>query len=96
MNRVTDLAVDALAAWRVTHFVTADKLTEPAREAVMAKFGTESGLGYLVTCPWCVGMYAGLAIGLARHLLPRQWRPVGDGLALAGAAALIEVFGVKD
>lgn len=88
----TDLATDGLAAWRLTHLVTADVFppVEHAREQIMGRFGPDSPVSYLVTCPYCVGVWAGLAIAVARKVAPRQWRWLSQALAFATVAALIE------
>lgn len=43
----------------------------------------------LVHCRWCVGVYAGFGVLVARRLAPRWWDPIARALSLAAAAALI-------
>ena len=83
-----ELAVDALATYRLTRLVVVDTITEPLRERVPE--GTF--VGRLIDCPWCVGVWVGMGVALARHAFPRQWEPVARGLALASAAALLTVI----
>jgi hypothetical protein len=49
-----ELVVVALATYRVTRLVTADRITERLRVWV-EKRGTM--LGYLVTCDWCLSVW---------------------------------------
>lgn len=51
------LSVAALAAYRVTRLITADRIALPLRRWVDRRFGDDSSLGYFVRCPWCVGWY---------------------------------------
>ena len=43
----------------------------------------------LVTCPWCVSIYAASAVVAARLFAPGLWRPVARLLALSSIAFLI-------
>ncbi len=45
----------------------------------------------LVGCPWCLAVWVGLAVALARRAAPRLWDPVARGLALSYLAAVIEI-----
>ena len=44
----------ALAVYRATRLVTADKITEPFRVAVDSR---SKWAGYLVTCDWCLSVW---------------------------------------
>lgn len=46
-------------------------------------------LATLVTCRWCTGVWIAAGVIAARRVIPRQWAPVADMLAVAAAAALI-------
>lgn len=89
-----DLIVDSLAAWRITHLIIEDHFppVEKAREAIRAKVDVDSSIAYLLTCPYCVGVYAATGIVLARRLLPKQWRPVAEMLAVAAIVPFVENF----
>lgn len=79
-----EFALGAFAAHRLTIIVTADKITAPLR--ARAQKATGSRRAYLVTCPWCVGIYAGALLALLWWLLAgHQSR---EELWTAGAAAL--------
>ena len=51
-------ALRALAVYRLTRLVVEDEITAPLREAVLTRW-PESRAAYLVTCPYCVGVWAG-------------------------------------
>lgn len=84
--------VDALAAARLTRLVTRDTITRRIRWWVRT---TEHagrlplGSGDFVACPWCVGIWAAVAVLAARRFLPRKWRPIAAVLACAEVAGLL-------
>lgn len=48
----------ALAAWRATRFFLYDELFSGPRDKIWEKYPPESTkIGYLFTCPWCLGLY---------------------------------------
>lgn len=71
MPSALDAAVDILAVARITRLVVDDKITEPMRQEVIEHSGSES-LSYLVQCPYCVSVWAGLAVSFG--LVPRKVR----------------------
>ena len=87
-----DDIVDALAVHRLTKLVIADYITEPLREKVYEKFGdpADSKISYLVTCPWCVSIYAGLGVVAARTIAPKVWRPLSYALAFSSFTGWVE------
>ena len=60
MNDIWHFVLLALAGARVARLVTTDHITEPLRDMAWRRFGGpgESGFGYLLTCNWCVTIYA--------------------------------------
>lgn len=46
-------------------------------------------LAYLITCPWCAGMYVAAGVAIARRLAPRPWQALAKVLALSAAAGII-------
>lgn len=55
----------ALVATRVTRLLTADRVTAPARDRVIARYGMGHWFTYFVHCPWCVGWWVSVAVGVA-------------------------------
>jgi hypothetical protein len=86
----TDLLVDALAVFRLTKLVNDDEIFADVRDKLLDRFHPEdTKIGYLITCPWCVSIYAGAAAALARELAPRQWDVVARMLAFSAATGMV-------
>ena len=83
------VAVLALAAWRVTRLVTADRMTEPLREPIR-RHATKSlpvpifawerrrqarwlALFDFLTCPWCISMWVATALYALATVWPGDW-----------------------
>jgi hypothetical protein len=88
-----DLAVDALAAYRLTRLATVD--TFPAAASVrdrVSRWARRSGrpaLDELVHCPWCIGFWISAGVVLVRAGMPRAWNPLARALAFSAAAGVI-------
>lgn len=82
-----EFGIRTAAAWRITKLVTEDEIARPFREAVARKW-PDSKVAYLVECPACVSVWAGLAAAV----MPR---PLASALASSagtlGAKWLAEV-----
>lgn len=52
---------------RLTRFVTADRLTDRLRAAVIRRFGADSHPGFGIQCGWCVSPY------VAAVIVPVAW-----------------------
>jgi hypothetical protein len=46
-------------------------------------------LAFLVTCPWCAGMWVALGVTALRSIAPRLWEPLARALALSAVAGLV-------
>lgn len=96
--RLSELLVDAGAAYRLTRLVTGDTITERLRDRVDAAVpaGTEwhetphGYLAELVTCPWCVSVYAAAGVVFMRRRFPKLWQPIAEALTLAAIAANVQ------
>lgn len=82
--RTYEWARSVLAVNRITHLIVDDEITRPLREAVERRW-PDSKLSYLVTCPKCVSVWAGLAV--SSGLVPRR---VSWALALSAASLLVD------
>ena len=79
LHEVKELALDALAAKRITRLVVDDAILDDAREKFWERFPPEtSKLGYLPTCHSCSGFWASVVV--RSGVLPRWAR---DTLALS-------------
>lgn len=80
------LAVACLATFRITRFVTHDKLTTPARAWLMRR-NHKSYLTYFVYCTWCVSIWVagGVVLVLDRFAtVPLPWAVVLTASAITG------------
>lgn len=102
MTSPVALAVNALAAYRLTRLMTRDSLPPlpQVRQHVLdkldeiqdAKGSTASHpLSELVHCPWCVGFWISVGVVGAATLAPRAWRPMATALAFSAVVANIAV-----
>jgi hypothetical protein len=49
------------ATMRVTRLINRDTITEPIR---IAAFKRRPGVGYFLSCPWCVSVWAAAGLGV--------------------------------
>lgn len=85
---MTELLLDAIAAWRIVRLIQRDEITEGPRNAYI-EWTLGHGhrkLRYLISCPHCLGVWsAAFVLGLRRvphgHVLR-------DLLAVAGGVSL--------
>lgn len=65
MASALSFVTDALAVYRLTRLVTEDELLADLREWIWKHHPPEdTKLGYFVTCPFCVSIWAGGAVAL--------------------------------
>jgi len=90
-STAADELILALATYRITKFVIDDQLTEPLRTRITARFGSpdDSYVSYLITCPWCVSIYAGTALSLARMMMPTPWKVLASALASSAVTGIM-------
>lgn len=88
----TDLAlfaIYALAGWRITRLIVEDRITEPLRNLIWKRFPPHKGLGYLITCYWCSGIYVATLLTAGYILVPSVMSIIVTALALAAAIGII-------
>ena len=95
-----DLAVLGLAAFRLIHLITFDKILDFARAVVMdsdggrlkaAERGWRRAVCELIECIWCAGLWSALIV-LTIYLLGSWGRVVTLILAVAGLGSLFNVM----
>lgn len=59
-----------LAAYRITKLVIDDEITRELREKIMERIEGNEKLEYLATCPWCISIYAGVAVVVIEKAVP--------------------------
>jgi hypothetical protein len=85
---VADLVIDSLAVWRIVRFIQRDSLVEGPREELINRYG-HLKIAELLTCPWCLSIWVGAAVTLARAAAPRVWGMIARGLAFSAGAGVI-------
>ncbi|QFG12204.1 Hypothetical Protein OBI_RACECAR_76 [Arthrobacter phage Racecar] len=70
MRNLITLVTDIVAVHRLTKLVMEDKLTEDLRSWIYKKFPYGGKMQYLIGCPWCVSIWAGIVIFGLRKLSP--------------------------
>lgn len=86
------LIITALATYRLVRIVTADQITQPLRGWIADRSGWA---GYLVTCDWCLSIWAAPAPAAAlllwqEHLLVQIALLALALSAITGLISLIE------
>lgn len=92
MNRALDLAVDAVATYRITHLIVEDTIPFGKARSWIQDRSPNSLLAEWVTCPWCVSMWVGAGVVTARALLPGFWDRMGAVLAVSGVTGLLATW----
>jgi Protein of unknown function (DUF1360) len=90
MNQIYDTIIDAVAVHRITRLIVEDEITSDLRSRWYEKHDPqETKLGYLVSCPWCVSIWAGAAAVAARRVAPGAWSPLAHTLAFSAVAGAL-------
>lgn len=84
-----ELAVLALAAYRLTRFLVEDHLFNGLREWVWKRWNPGTKLGYLFTCYWCMGFWMSSFVVVGYILVPSVMFIVALVLALSAAVGII-------
>ena len=87
MRQPITLAVDGLAAYRLTRLAVEDTITDPLR---IRASDASPFLADMLECRWCAGVWVGFGVMAVRRLVPGLWAPVAEGLALAAVAGMLE------
>ncbi len=72
-------------AARLTRLLTTDQISYPIRRRVVVRLGPDNWFAYLITCPWCLGLWVSAAVAAGAYWWAdtRWWLCV----ALAGTAS---------
>jgi hypothetical protein len=88
-----DLAVDALAVYRLTRLATVDTFPAAAsardRISSWARASGRPAVDELIHCPWCIGFWISAGVVLVGAGMPRAWNPLARALALSAVAGVI-------
>jgi hypothetical protein len=89
------LTVGALAVHRLTRLATEDEITRPLRERLTrwaagdAYRAARPRVGYLLTCPWCMSIYAAAGWAALTIAAPAVTTPAGAVLAWSSVSGLL-------
>ncbi len=87
-----DFVLMSLAVFRLIRLVVNDTILDFVRD-YFGKFEYDLGksIFQLITCPWCVGIWAALFIGFIYFLTPLAWFFILI-LALAGVSSILQII----
>jgi hypothetical protein len=90
------LALDGLAVFRLTRFITEDHVPfGPVRDRITER-RPDSLLAEWVSCPWCAGTYVALVVLALHALLPAIWPYAAAVLAFSATAGLLATWEQRD
>ena len=92
--KAISLITDVLATYRLTKLIMDDKITEDFRNLIFEKFPRDSKLAYLLTCPWCVSIWAGLTIFTLRRISPETADLISGLLAASAVTGVVYTKGL--
>ena len=84
-----DLALLALATYRICRLVIEDRILDAPRNWFFSKVSPSTQLGYLFTCYHCLSMYVGTFVYLSYTIVPTVTLPVACVLALSAVTGYI-------
>lgn len=85
---------DILATYRLTKLIMEDRITEDFRNLIYSKFPKDSMLSYLIGCPWCISIWAGLTIFTLRRVSPETADIVSGLLAASAVTGVVYTKGL--
>jgi hypothetical protein len=94
VSSAVSVLTDILATYRLTKLIMEDKITEDFRNLIYEKFPKDSKLAYLIGCPWCVSIWAGLTIFTLRRISPETANVVSGLLAASAVTGVVYTKGL--
>ena len=90
-SQALNLAVDALASYRVTRLLVSDGIVDRQRDALVDRLRRRGHrkLVELSECPWCIGFWVACGVVAARRVVPRAWSPVAEAFAFSAVSGLL-------
>lgn len=89
-----ELVLDTIAVYRLTKLIIEDKLTEPVRDLVFDKFPQGGMMRYLITCPWCISIWAGIVVFGLRKVSPETATYLSSILAASAVTGIAATKGL--
>jgi len=94
VSSAVSVITDTVATYRLTKLIMEDRITEDLRALIFDKFPRDSKMSYLLTCPWCVSVWAGMAIFTLRRISPETADIVSGLLAASAVTGVIYTKGL--
>lgn len=92
----TLLTLDALAVFRLTHFITEDTIPfGKLRDHILNRW-PDSYLAEWVNCPWCASVYVAPVVIALHYALPTMWPYAAVVLAFSAVAGLLATWEQRD
>lgn len=87
---MVEFLVLSLAAYRLTRLIIRDTIVDSLRNKVWDRFPPESTkIGYLISCPWCMGFWFSLGLYFCYTIVPLQTLWISHVLALSAVVGLL-------
>lgn len=67
-NELVSLGLDVVAVYRLSRLIVEDRITDELREYIHEHLPSE--VSYLFNCPWCISIWAAIAIITLRKINP--------------------------
>lgn len=77
-----------MATYRLVRLAQVDDISLRPRNALLRRYAGKKGAA-LIDCPWCLSVWVGFGVVLARSVHPRVWGLVARALAFSAATGLI-------
>lgn len=89
-----DLVITSLATYRLTKLVIDDEILREPREVVLSRlYASDSALAqkaaYLLTCPWCVSIWAAGGLLLLKVVSPGAYALIARALAASAVTGVL-------
>lgn len=94
VSSAVSVLTDIVATYRLTKLIMEDKITEDFRNLIYEKFPKDSKLSYLIGCPWCISIWAGLTIFTLRRISPETANVVSGLLAASAITGVVYTKGL--
>jgi len=92
INSLTIFLILGLATFRVTRMITTDVIFDKLRNKIWNKFPPNKGIGYLITCNWCLSVYVAILMSLFMFTLPLIALVVSLVLAISAIVGLLSAL----
>lgn len=86
---VVELIILILGVFRLTRIVVEDTVFVPVRDWVWNRWGYDKGIGYLISCYWCMSFWFASLVVILYTIVPMPTLAAMLVLAISAAVGLI-------